>query len=758
MPNLQFPRFVSILLLLFTCLQQLSSQKNVAGRIVDSITREAIPYAHLYLTETSKLLLSNEKGVYPKPKIQQGKLIVSSIGYNTKEIDLSSLTQLPEEILLIPSVTSLEQVEVTSMSANGLLSKAINQIPQNYPTQSFLGTYYYRAQAIDTQRERALYVEECIFQQEKQYTKKYKPNIRLVANRNYRLSKESISVSGIGFQDYVLNLLSTPIKSQLKYGSRIRNNESCIIELLLNNPKKKTSGSIYIDSASYAIVKLDLRNNNLHHIAEYKKLNKKYYLSRLQTTNSKNRKIAFKSEILLDNIQENFVQNQLKGIEVESWESMGAYKGLRNSVEDSTLWQEHEVMLPSDKFSEEIKKVAEIRLKVSNSKLKGENETLLPTPSVSFSISSYGLHKKSIADMSISASSLGTLLSSKVFKHPFFGLLTGMFTNAYLLSPIEETILEKAQLNKLGIQAQGRYHSFNKYREGYLNVTTETLTRLQQSNYQDFMHVHTLRNEYHYTKARMIEEMIMKVELQYSQNFKKYINHLLGQLLVSKFYNIHFKKKDEINFLADNITNGPVFANRENSWVKFLFEPDAKFSHQIKREELTAEQETYLKNSSLRSWINLLSPALLALKPLRLSPDLKASASIGYLRIPFGEQFEESFWLIHKRALHNLSFKQFLSHSTLGLGIGYKLYDYHLSSKIKLTTQLEGWLQQRSFFDKKLYPGGKISQDIVYDISLYNKSSLALFGGYEWKSQGFSHDNMLLKPSIDIKLGISYRL
>lgn len=175
MPNLQFPRFVSILLLLFTCLQQLSSQKNVAGRIVDSITREAIPYAHLYLTETSKLLLSNEKGVYPKPKIQQGKLIVSSIGYNTKEIDLSSLTQLPEEILLIPSVTSLEQVEVTSMSANGLLSKAINQIPQNYPTQSFLGTYYYRAQAIDTQRERALYVEECIFQQEKQYTKNISP-------------------------------------------------------------------------------------------------------------------------------------------------------------------------------------------------------------------------------------------------------------------------------------------------------------------------------------------------------------------------------------------------------------------------------------------------------------------------------------------------------------------------------------------------------------------------------------------------------
>lgn len=198
--------------------------------------------------------------------------------------------------------------------------------------------------------------------------------------------------------------------------------------------------------------------------------------------------------------------------------------------------------------------------------------------------------------------------------------------------------------------------------------------------------------------------------------------------------------------------------NRENSWVKFLFEPEAKFSHQIRKDDLSSEQRTYLKNSSLRSWINLLSPALLALNHLQLSSNWKASASIGYLRIPFGEQLEESLWLMHKQTLHNISLKQFLSHSTVGFGLGYKLYDYRLSSNLKLTTHLEGWLQQRSFFGKKLYPGGKISQDLVYSLSLYRKSSLALFAGYEWKSHGFSHDNTLLTPNIDIKLGVSFRL
>lgn len=758
MLGFRFFRVIAAGLQLFLSIQNGFSQgsKNVTRLVLDSVTREPIPYAHLYHGETSKLFLSNEKGIYPHINLRKGKLVVSSIGYNTKEISLNG--PLPEEILLSPSVASLGQVEVLGLSASSLLSKAINQIPDNYPTSPFLGTYYYRAQAIDTAKDKALYAEECIFQQVKQYTKGYKPTIRLIRNRNYRLSDEHVRVSGIGLQDYVLNLLSTPVRSQLKYGRRIRNNEGCLIELSLNDPKKKTSGSIYIDSASHAIVKLDIANKNLHHIAEYKRLKTKCYLSRLQTTNSKNKKIIFKSDIVLDNIQEDFSQADLKGIEVESWESMEPYKDFEAHAGDSSLWQKHEVLLPDSKLSEKIKMEAITAPISTNAEGTTREDTFLPVPAISISVSSYGLRKESIADMSISASSLGTLLSSKVFKHPFLGLLTGMFTSAYLLSPIEETLLEGEHLKRAGIRAKGTYHPFNRYGEGYLNVATEAMARLQRSNYLDFMHTHTLRNEYHYTKSRMIEEMLMKANLDYSQNYNKYVTHLLGQLLVSKFYNIHFKKKDEISFLPENITSGPVSANRENSWVKFLFEPEAKFSHQIRKDDLSTEQKTYLKNSSLRSWINLLSPALLSMNHLQLSRNWKASASIGYLRIPFGEQFEESLWLMHKQTLHNISLKQFLSHSTVGFGLGYKLYDYRLSSSLKLTTHLEGWLQQRSFFGKKLYPGGKISQDFLYTLSLYRKSSLALFAGYEWKSHGFSYDNTRLTPSIDIKFGISYRL
>lgn len=92
---------IGIRLLLLLCVQQLSSQSqaHILRRVLDSITREPIPYAHLYHRETSKLFLSNEKGIYPHISLRQGKLIVSSIGYNTKEIKLSD--SLPEEILFI---------------------------------------------------------------------------------------------------------------------------------------------------------------------------------------------------------------------------------------------------------------------------------------------------------------------------------------------------------------------------------------------------------------------------------------------------------------------------------------------------------------------------------------------------------------------------------------------------------------------------------------------------------------------------------
>lgn len=133
-----------------------SGQENefVIGKLVDSKNRTPIPFATLRIKYNEKGLISNADGGFKIPyKLQRigDTLVISSIGYLTKEILLSNLDrkninliQLSEKIETLNEVTLIASKKVKKASAKKIVRTAMEKISENYPFAPFSYVGYYR--------------------------------------------------------------------------------------------------------------------------------------------------------------------------------------------------------------------------------------------------------------------------------------------------------------------------------------------------------------------------------------------------------------------------------------------------------------------------------------------------------------------------------------------------------------------------------------------------------------------------------------
>jgi len=153
----QFEVVRSLLLVFFLCsLSLVSAQKEdyVSGKLVDATTKEPIVFATIQLKNEAIGVISNTDGGFRFPlslKKTSDTLMISSMGYQTKEVLLSNFpSDVRYLIEITPAVTSLEEVVVTKKklskirSAEEVVRRALNRIPQNYPKAKYGYIGYYR--------------------------------------------------------------------------------------------------------------------------------------------------------------------------------------------------------------------------------------------------------------------------------------------------------------------------------------------------------------------------------------------------------------------------------------------------------------------------------------------------------------------------------------------------------------------------------------------------------------------------------------
>ncbi len=152
----------SVFLLMVSNSAWSQQREYIAGILLDAKTEEPIAFASIRIKDRALGIISNTDGSFkiPLKYKEYGDIIeISSMGYQTKEIPLLqlSLTSL-NTIRLAPGVLELVEAVVKAksrkrgkrikrpkkLSAIQIVNKAIQAIPDNYPTSTFSSIGYYR--------------------------------------------------------------------------------------------------------------------------------------------------------------------------------------------------------------------------------------------------------------------------------------------------------------------------------------------------------------------------------------------------------------------------------------------------------------------------------------------------------------------------------------------------------------------------------------------------------------------------------------
>ncbi len=129
---------------------------TLIGQVINAETNAPVPFAHLQIKGSAIGTSTNLEGNFDlKLRIRylnDQRLVISSIGYSSLEIQLSPEMERNLTIRLAPSVQSLDEVVISGTLkrqkdddiARRIVQKAIRRIPQNYIQEESMARAFYR--------------------------------------------------------------------------------------------------------------------------------------------------------------------------------------------------------------------------------------------------------------------------------------------------------------------------------------------------------------------------------------------------------------------------------------------------------------------------------------------------------------------------------------------------------------------------------------------------------------------------------------
>ena len=266
-------KLISSTLLFLFSFQCILAQSIISGKIVDP-NNEPISFAHIRLENTNIGTISNDIGLFKlvvNIENKNNRLIISSLGYKTEKITLSDEYQT---ITLTEDVTQLNEVVIVSKDyAKELIEKAINAIPNNYPTSDERHTGFFRETTTWENEKQPIYINEAVIDAIKEdYTKRNRSgDVKLMELRKY----QSEALDSLDFRIYAGShhihrfdivarreaFLSNPEAYKYRIIDTLRQNGKDIYKVFVEK-KNENSAYVYIQEETFAIVKAEIKLNS----------------------------------------------------------------------------------------------------------------------------------------------------------------------------------------------------------------------------------------------------------------------------------------------------------------------------------------------------------------------------------------------------------------------------------------------------------------------------------------------------------------
>jgi hypothetical protein len=331
--------------------------------------------------------------------------------------------------------------------------------------------------------------------------------------------------------------------------------------------------------------------------------------------------------------------------------------------------------------------------------------------------------------------------------------------------PLEETLSEQRLLNVQGLKPKIYFTTFNKLQSSYIfGMDNNALTEYKTNHYNNFMRLHTVRQDGHWVKAQILEDELAQIDLSNRNNKKKFMELYLIRLFLHKLsvtYNPFANNKKTLNVSEDK---QPIMIDRNKSWVKYLFEPDAEYNRHIMKDDLADEAQSYLKRSAWLSWMNVLSPQMFGVKKFNLANSTSFTFNLNYLRTPFGEMFGQTVYLTtNYDQLHGIYLKQYKNYEKTALGVGYKLFNLKFLKNMYVTSTLDYWRQpsELQFYSKSFTHGFHIEQMMEYHClpdKYTRQNRVSLLIGYDFKTEGYLPQSYYMGKNFNVRAGIKWYL
>jgi hypothetical protein len=741
--------------------------KTIYGRIVDE-KNKPLSHANIHLLKSKTGAITNNEGRFGISLLHpEDSLVASSVGYHSYISGVSRNTS-ELRIQLKQAPIELSEVIVTNKTAVELIKNAIAKIPDNYQQEPFLSKIYYRGRI--SEKDTLLYFEETAFNVVKSYNKSFNDKYFLLKNRNFKLTSKSTFLKGIGNFDVVKHASkwfdsSFFRKYQATYlpGTSINERPTFVIEIS-SKSNEDIKSKIYIDAEDLAFVRFVINEEDGDRTeTQYLKMDGKYYMMNGYRLHLNKHIFPVKSiipaeaDMITTAITHSFAEDSIEGIPVNTEDILQGYATQNN---DTVFWKKHGALLSDRKIQEALTKYNLERTKsTQDSILKSINR--LYTPQLRLIVSSdIDKDLSSMNRNSISTHLLAYHLLQKNIRSRLLGLLAS-FTYYSISNTVEEAFTEKTLLNINGIKPKMNIFG-DLLGESYLhNLSDNVMQDYKSKYYNDFMRLHTLCADGHFAKSIAMEEEIAKVDLSNRNNLIDYLFLYSYELLAHKISLIYNPWSKNVKAKNTSSEKQPLLIDRNQSWAKYLYEPETDYKRHIEKEDLTRQERNYLKRSAFLSWINLISPQLIGINRIHINKDNEFTFSLNYLRAPFGEMFQQNFWLINsQKQLHGIFLRQYRTRRKTDFGIGYKLYNVKVMHNTYLTSTLDLWRQPANFQfrDTKFKSGIHIAQMLEYQCMpdrYTHRNKLSFSIGYDYKTQGYLPQSYYLGSRFNVKAGFA---